>query len=160
VRPDSESVRKAIAALLGSEQFNDVLSATYAEYGEQVSASQLPAVVYSSIRWQPQAFPCVEIGVVRKRRNHPESYALDADLIMVIFYHVQGADEERLQTEVERFCSSCEDYFISRPNLTQMGLAASLWTGDTDYSPLVRWGDENAPLIKSGSLELFAKVIR
>lgn len=158
MRVDPERVRYAIAAYLASGAFNDVLRAIYAEHVDSANLV-LPAVVHPSIRVSPQQFPCVELSADRKTRNAPESYALDGTLTVMCYYHVQGADEERLQLEVERFGTAVEDFFLMRTDLLPMVPNCSVWTGDVDYSPLTRFGDAG-PLLKSVVVEIFVRMVR
>jgi hypothetical protein len=158
VRASPEAVRYAIAALLESVEFEAALLAVYTEQGDAANL-RLPAVVYPSIRVSPQQFPCVELDAGRKSRNNPESYALDGTLPVMCYYHGQGADEERLQLEVERFATAVEDFFMMKTDLLPTVMNCSIWTGDVDYSPLTRFGDAG-PLLKSAVIEIFVRMVR
>ncbi len=160
MKADTEWVRKGLADIFKSESFMVLLESVYEEHSDY--DVKHTAEVYCSTTWSPSIFPCVELVPVRARRpdSDRDNYNIYSTIEIDCYYHIQGADEELLQTWVERYMRAVEDFFIANPSALFPSVSgAMITTGDVDYSPLTRFGDTE-PFLKSGLISIFVRVTR
>lgn len=156
MRPDAESIAKRLAEILKSDEFNVVLAGIYEEKGE--AQVDYPKDVYESQKWLPSVYPSGEVSWSGSTRQNPDDYLVDSVYNFDVYWHVQGAHEERLSIELSRLVRAVEDYFREVPNLLPLP-GCSVRTGDSDASPLGRFRDTE-PLVKSAIIQVFVRAQR
>ena len=154
--PDAEDISKRLTEVLKSDAFNLVLDAVYVEKGESVT--QYLKEVYPTLMWLPQVYPSGEVAYSRSRRQNPDDYVIDNVYDFDVYFHTQGPSEERLQVELARYVRAVEDYFRDVPNLLPLP-GCSVWTGDSDMSPISRFRDSE-PFLKSVLMQVFVRAQR
>jgi hypothetical protein len=154
----AENLREVLQQIFIGPEFRGVLAQVWAEHG--AGEPDYPTEVYRTVKWAPQNFPCGELYVLRGRNNAPESVYVDRTYEVTVFWHVQGTDEEAIESEVGRLTMATMDYFRERSDLMPY-LNGAVTVGDDDYSPFipVNQGGDNA-LIKTGAVTLFIRVMR
>ena len=155
---DAEAVRTALQSALKSAQFLAVLQGIFTEKADLDSFEEArPKEIYRAEKFAPQDYPCGEIAIGRGVKNNPEGRGHDVTFNGVIYWHVDGTEEERLEDLLSRFVRATQDYFEDKPNLLPYLGMCAVWTGDEDYSPLTQ---HKNVLIKSAAVAVFVRTQR
>lgn len=157
---DREAVRNAIATDLRSERFKELLKSIWVAKGFKPEEVPFPVDIHPAVRWQPQQFPCAEVAVTQGRINNPDRRDLDYTYQVVVFWHDNHSDELLLEDRLDRLVLATQELYKAQPNLSPTLKGAVIWLGDDDTSPLMRWGEENRPFVKSMAQELYVRVYR
>lgn len=157
---DREAVRNAIATDLRGQEFGQILTAIWLEKGFRREEVVFPVEIHPAVKWQPQQFPCAEVSVTLGRINNPDRRDLDYTYQVTVFWHANHSDELLLEDHLDRLVRATQDLYRARPNLLPTLPGAVVWLGDDDTSPLMRWGEENRPFIKSMAQELYVRIFR
>lgn len=157
---DREAVRNAIATDLRSERFKQLLTGIWVAKGYRPEEVVHPVEIHPAVLWQPQQFPCAEVAVTQGRINNPDRRDFDYTYQVTVFWHANHSNELLLEDHLDRLMMATQELYKLQPNLSPTLPGAVIWLGDDDTSPLMRWGEENRPFIKSMAQELYVRVFR
>ena len=157
---DREDVRKAFQRDLGSDAFRQVLKDIWTEKGFDESEIEYPVEIHPCIKAAPQQFPCGEIALSIGRVDTPDQPNAEYNFQITVFWHANGSDEEQLEDVLDRLVRATQDFYKGKPIVQTVMGGFNVWLGDNDASPLIEWGQDARPYVKSMAQELFAKVIR
>ena len=148
--PDIETVKKAVAALLGTSGFADALAAVNADQNDGYTTPGL-AAIYPYERLVPEAYPVVELQGLNGVYDVGEDVKDLTHRFAIVVTQV-GDNEATVTTDVERLLRAIRD-FLWRSTLN--GLTAPVLIGEENYSQLAAARDH--PFVKGGMLILTAQ---
>lgn len=149
---DIETVKKGIAAALGSSAFTDVLAAVNAEQGDGYTTPP-PSVIYPYERAVPETYPAIELQGLTSTYNVDDDVKAVTHRIAVVVTQV-GDNEQSITTDIERLVRAIRDLLFRSVLDAQRGLAPILIESE-NYSALTP-NPKTGALVKGGMVVLSA----